>query len=132
MNSEAQGGSLLPGECRVGIVSCSAHMSSPSAQHLHHPGARSWQAINRTSEVIECQQAKVDLDRILGLQSFDLEKILGMDPEFLAVRAPAGAPSSSTPCTACTARWLYQPGAAEQLQGGLLTWNGALHNICNA
>ncbi len=43
------------------------------------------QAINRTSEIIECQHSKVDLDRILGLQSFDLEKILSMDPAFLEV-----------------------------------------------
>lgn len=43
------------------------------------------QAINRTSEVIECQQARVDLKRILGLQSFDLEQILAMDPAFLKV-----------------------------------------------
>ncbi|KAI7840476.1 hypothetical protein COHA_005777 [Chlorella ohadii] len=42
-------------------------------------------AINRTSEIIECTQARVDLDRILGLQSFDLEKILSMDPAFLTV-----------------------------------------------
>ena len=43
------------------------------------------QAINRTSEIIECQQSAVDLDRILGLQSFDLGKILDMDPAFLKV-----------------------------------------------
>jgi G3E family GTPase len=41
------------------------------------------QAINRTSEIIECEQAKVDLQKIMGLCSFDLEKILSMDPEFL-------------------------------------------------
>ncbi|EFN51669.1 hypothetical protein CHLNCDRAFT_49195 [Chlorella variabilis] len=40
-------------------------------------------AINRTTKVIECQQARVELDRILGLQSFDLEQILAMDPAFL-------------------------------------------------
>lgn len=44
------------------------------------------QAINKTTEIIECQHSKVDLDRILGLQSFDLEKILSMDPAFLEVR----------------------------------------------
>ncbi|KAI3439001.1 hypothetical protein D9Q98_001413 [Chlorella vulgaris] len=42
-------------------------------------------AINRTSEIIECEQAKVDLQKIMGLCSFDLEKILSMDPEFLKV-----------------------------------------------
>lgn len=72
-------------------------MFSTSTQAPHPP----WpprppqpQAINRTSEVIECQQAQVDLERILGLQSFDLEKILGMDPEFLQVglAAPAQRP----------------------------------------
>ena len=30
---------------------------------------------------------QVDLDSILGLRSFDLDRILGMDPEFLEVRA---------------------------------------------
>ncbi len=47
------------------------------------------QAINRTSEIIECEQAKVDLQKIMGLCSFDLEKILSMDPEFLKARSVA-------------------------------------------
>lgn len=51
------------------------------------------QSINRTTEIIECQHSKVDLDRILGLQSFDLEKILSMDPAFLKVGP--GAPQIS-------------------------------------
>ncbi|KAL4434344.1 hypothetical protein ABPG75_000785 [Micractinium tetrahymenae] len=42
-------------------------------------------SINKTSEIIECRHSQVDLGRILGLQSFDLEKILSMDPEFLKV-----------------------------------------------
>lgn len=54
----------------------------PTPNHPHWPNQ---QAINRTCGVIECQQAKVPLDRILGLQSFDLEKILDMDPAFLKV-----------------------------------------------
>jgi hypothetical protein len=44
------------------------------------------QSINRTVEIIECQHAQVDLNRILDLHSFDLDRILSMDPEFLEVR----------------------------------------------
>ncbi|GAB4816668.1 hypothetical protein N2152v2_003714 [Parachlorella kessleri] len=40
-------------------------------------------SINRAVEIIECQHAQVDLGRILGLHSFDLDRILSMDPEFL-------------------------------------------------
>lgn len=56
-------------------------VSEEEKQHV----IRRIQSINRTTEIIECQHSKVDLDRILGLQSFDLEKILSMDPAFLKV-----------------------------------------------
>ena len=60
---------------------CSFALPRPLSP-ANHPGS---QAINRSSEIIECQQSAVDLDRILGLQSFDLGKILDMDPAFLKV-----------------------------------------------
>lgn len=41
------------------------------------------QAINRGAEVIECQNAQVDLDKILGITAFSLDKLLEADPDFL-------------------------------------------------
>jgi G3E family GTPase len=40
-------------------------------------------AINTSCEVIPTQNSIVDLDRILNLRAFDLDKIMTMDPEFL-------------------------------------------------
>ena len=68
--------------------SCRPPHPSPTHTHTCRHAAPAYlcpQAINRTTEVIECQQARVELDRILGLQSFDLEQILAMDPAFLKV-----------------------------------------------
>lgn len=70
------------------------HPANPALPRLH-ARPTPLQAINRTSEVIECQQASVPLDAILGLQSFDLEKILAMDPAFLKV---AGWAAGAAPC----------------------------------
>lgn len=39
--------------------------------------------INRSAEVVECQNAKVDLEKILGITAFSLDRLLDMDPEFL-------------------------------------------------
>jgi hypothetical protein len=41
------------------------------------------QAINRGAEVIECQNAQVDLGKILGITAFSLDKLLEADPDFL-------------------------------------------------
>jgi G3E family GTPase len=41
------------------------------------------QAINRGAEVIECQNAQVDLDKILGITAFSLDRLLEADPDFL-------------------------------------------------
>jgi G3E family GTPase len=41
------------------------------------------QAINRGAEVIECQNAQVDLVKILGISAFSLDRLLEADPDFL-------------------------------------------------
>lgn len=41
------------------------------------------QAINRTAELMECTNAAVDLAKVLGIQSFSMDKMLEMDPDFL-------------------------------------------------
>lgn len=40
-------------------------------------------SINRSALLIETQQAKVNLDQILGIGAFSLNNVLEMDPEFL-------------------------------------------------
>jgi G3E family GTPase len=40
--------------------------------------------INKEAKIIQCQHAEVPLADVLGLHSFDLKRILEMDPEFLA------------------------------------------------
>mmetsp|Transcript_28663 Transcript_28663/g.39589 ORF Transcript_28663/g.39589 Transcript_28663/m.39589 type:complete len:411 (+) Transcript_28663:192-1424(+) len=40
-------------------------------------------SINGFAEVIECQQSKVPLSKILGVNSFSIEKTLEVDPDFL-------------------------------------------------
>jgi len=39
--------------------------------------------INKLVEIIQSQHAKIDLDKILNIRAFDLEKITEVDPEFL-------------------------------------------------
>lgn len=41
------------------------------------------QAINRGAEMIECQNANVDLEKILGITAFSLDRLLEEDPDFL-------------------------------------------------
>lgn len=41
------------------------------------------QAINTGADIIECSFAKVDLDRVLGIHAFSLDRLLIKDPEFL-------------------------------------------------
>jgi G3E family GTPase len=41
------------------------------------------QAINRGAELVECTNAEVDLARVLGIQSFSMDRMLEMDPDFL-------------------------------------------------
>ncbi|KAF8062708.1 hypothetical protein HT031_004037 [Scenedesmus sp. PABB004] len=44
---------------------------------------RRLRGINRSAEVIECSHAAVDLARVLGIQSFSMDRMLEMDPDFL-------------------------------------------------
>jgi G3E family GTPase len=41
------------------------------------------QAINAFAPIFRTVQSKVDLDQVLGLQAFDLNRVLDVDPEFL-------------------------------------------------
>lgn len=43
--------------------------------------------INSRVEIIEAVNACVDLDRVLGIHAFSLEKVLEDEPDFLKVRA---------------------------------------------
>eukprot|EP00882_Tetradesmus_deserticola_P030398 GHRQ01034121.1.p1 GENE.GHRQ01034121.1~~GHRQ01034121.1.p1 ORF type:complete len:293 (+),score=79.84 GHRQ01034121.1:272-1150(+) len=40
-------------------------------------------AINRGAELVECTNAAVDLAAVLGIQSFSMDKMLELDPDFL-------------------------------------------------
>eukprot|EP00878_Enallax_costatus_P000297 GHUV01000370.1.p1 GENE.GHUV01000370.1~~GHUV01000370.1.p1 ORF type:complete len:381 (+),score=104.97 GHUV01000370.1:147-1289(+) len=40
-------------------------------------------AINRSAEVIECTNAAVDLEKVLGISAFSMDRMLEMDPDFL-------------------------------------------------
>ena len=44
------------------------------------------QAINASAEVINTVKCNVDLDKIINIKGFQLEKVLEMDPNFLDVR----------------------------------------------
>ncbi len=46
------------------------------------------QAINASVEVISTVKCNVDLDKIINIRGFQLEKVLEMDPNFLDVRLP--------------------------------------------
>ncbi len=43
------------------------------------------QAINKSAEIIPTLKSEVDLDRIINIRGFSLEKVLQMDPNFLDV-----------------------------------------------
>ncbi len=45
------------------------------------------QGINATVEIIETVKSTVDLDKIINIKGFQLEKVLEMDPNFLDVSA---------------------------------------------
>lgn len=40
-------------------------------------------ALNPTAEIIRCEQSRVDPERLLGLRSFSLDRVLEFEPEFL-------------------------------------------------
>jgi len=39
--------------------------------------------VNAVADIIHAEHGKVDLDRILGIHAFDLDRVVGMDPGFL-------------------------------------------------
>lgn len=41
------------------------------------------QSINATVEILPTVKCQVDLGRVLGINSFNLQKVLDMDPSFL-------------------------------------------------
>jgi len=45
------------------------------------------QAINRVAPIHRCQKGLVDLDRLLNVRGFDLQRILEMEPDFLRADA---------------------------------------------
>lgn len=57
-------------------------------------------SINAFAELIETVQSVVDLDRVLGVNSFSVEKTLEVDPAFLQADPPAEPePCSDVTCT---------------------------------
>jgi G3E family GTPase len=44
-------------------------------------------SINATAPIHRCQNAKIDMDRILGVKGFDLERVLEINPHFLELDA---------------------------------------------
>jgi len=62
------------------------HPPHPNPTHIksHQPApSPSPQAINAGADIIDCSFAKVELDRVLGIHAFSLDRLLLNDPEFL-------------------------------------------------
>ena len=68
-------------------VHAKAGIPTPALPHRCRASAPPTQAINGAAEIIECAQARCDLDRVLGIRAFDLERILAEEPQFLEVGA---------------------------------------------
>lgn len=45
--------------------------------------------INKIAEIILTQRSVIDLDRILNIRAFDLDKITDLDPDFLLAKRTA-------------------------------------------
>lgn len=41
------------------------------------------QAINKPVQILEATQARVDLDQLLGIGAFSLDRVLAVEPDFL-------------------------------------------------
>lgn len=41
------------------------------------------QAINQPAKIIESSYAQVDLDQVLGIKAFNLDRVLEIEPDFL-------------------------------------------------
>lgn len=61
--------------------------SPPPFTHTHTKP----QGINSAAEIIETVQAQADLDRVLGIGAFSLDRILEEEPDFLDVRGMRAA-----------------------------------------
>jgi hypothetical protein len=42
-----------------------------------------YQAINKGAEIMECCNSVVDLERVLGIHAFSMDRLLEKDPDFL-------------------------------------------------
>jgi len=40
-------------------------------------------AINKYAPILKCHKASVDMDQVIGIKAFELERVLEMEPEFL-------------------------------------------------
>ena len=43
--------------------------------------------VNSVAEIVRAEHGKVDLDRVLGVHAFDLDRVVDMDPAFLSAEA---------------------------------------------
>ena len=64
-------------------VACVARPSLRCAPHSLRTTTPRLQAINAGADIVETSFSKVDLDRVLGIHAFSLDKLLIKDPEFL-------------------------------------------------
>lgn len=46
--------------------------------------------INKLAEIVPTQRSVIELDRILNIRAFDLEKITDLDPDFLLAKSAEG------------------------------------------
>jgi hypothetical protein len=72
-------------------------------------------------EVIECTNSAVDLDLILGIKAFNMDKLLEQDPHFLVGRS--AEKKAWLCCCACPGGWLH--GGAECMPWCLVLDAGA-------
>lgn len=92
------------------VLCCGPHQVGSHAAHRPHPSplrhpptaatdpntlpallpSAHTQAINASAEVIETTQCRVDLDRVLGIQAFNLDRVLEEEPDFLEVGGLVG------------------------------------------
>jgi G3E family GTPase len=78
-------------------------------------------AINGVAEVVRSSRGKVDLDAILGVGAFDLDRVLEVDP--------ASSPRPSTNTTCRSPRWASRSWASST--GGWWPWPGSPRATCS-
>jgi hypothetical protein len=100
--------------CRFLSCSCPAKRRRPppggggarcpqTARPSSPPRPPSRQAITPGADIIECSFAKVDLDRVLGIHAFSLDRLLLKDPEFLV-----GGESRLQPLRMGAGAWVWR------------------------